>query len=327
MKANRNLSAHIWRDYPLFVLAIFLSRVFHLYNSQSYPPYLLKHAGLDDGPFVIVTTMQDIEAYWKNHRGSIQQASPVHRLGCRIHGHGPKREEHGDEGPDQSKCVGWDPKYTKLPRPVVDLVAAKTFPEDESDRREVRAQEAGDHKGDEGIESFGGADVDEGEQKGNDGCHTNGNERKFGARVDLSYRSAECTSMNHPKGRLTWPRNLGNGRPLSRAKAHNILEAAARTAVEQKMVKNNINDVIPVAPPLPVAWAKISMNGNLVGVARASSIFPMQNRTARSIANPRVPFTTILTIRLLGTMVEAPFISSHMWIAPSAPDAKLANMK
>ena len=100
---------------------------------------------------------------------------------------------------------------------------------------------------------------------------------------------------------------------MSRANDHIILEAAARTAILQKMIKNNINVVIPVAAPLePVAWAKISMNGNLVGEARASSMFPKQNRTARSIPSPRKPFTPMLMIRLLGTTIDASLISSHM---------------
>lgn len=113
--------------------------------------------------------------------------------------------------------------------------------------------------------------------------------------------------------KLTRLRNPEKGRPWSRAKAHVILEPAARMEMQQKMVMTNINVVIPVAPPMePVAWAKISMNGNLVGVLRASSMFPRQNRTATSMPNPRTPFNPMLTIRLLGTTVDASLISSHM---------------
>lgn len=145
-----------------------------------------------------MAAMQDIEADGKDHRGSIQQASPIHRLSGGVHGRRPEREEHSDDGPDQSKDIGRNSPQAKLPWPVIELVATKTFPKDKSDGRNVRAQEAGHHKGDESIERFGGADVDEREEESDDGRHTNGNERKFGVGFDLSGRLV-CARVDHPR--------------------------------------------------------------------------------------------------------------------------------
>ena len=123
---------------------------------------------------------------------------------------------------------------------------------------------------------------------------------------------------------------------MSRAKAQSIREAVAITPIAAAAISSMTIHVITVAPPvLFVAWRKISINGNPVGVARASSILPRQKRTAiynivrliinsqeaihTSIANPRTPFRSNENIITFGTTVDALWISSLMWHAESAP--------
>lgn len=80
---------------------------------------------------------------------------------------------------------------------------------------------------------------------------------------------------------LTRPSWLLKGTPLSRAKAQSIREAVAITPMEAAAMRSMTMHVITVAPPLLfVAWRKISMKGNPVGVARASSMLPRQKRIA-----------------------------------------------
>lgn len=81
-----------------------------------------------------------------------------------------------------------------------------------------------------------------------------------------------------------------------------------------------MRDINAVAPFVPTAWAVISMKGKPVGDASALSISPMQNNTAINAANPSVPFIARVNIRLRGMFVEAFWISSLIWTAPSRPD-------
>src|SRR4051812_17249662 len=96
------------------------------------------------------------------------------------------------------------------------------------------------------------------------------------------------------------------GTPLSLANDQRRREAVAITpqpdAVKRKRIKQ---DIAVAAAILLVAWAKISMNGNPVGVLRAASISPRQNRSAIKSANPKTPLTIIVAIIAHGTTVEA----------------------
>ena len=46
---------------------------------------------------------------------------------------------------------------------------------------------------------------------------------------------------------------------------------------------------------------------------------PMQKISASAMPNPRKPFKTMLNTIAFGTMTAAFFISSDVWMAPSAP--------
>ena len=119
---------------------------------------------------------------------------------------------------------------------------------------------------------------------------------------------------------LTLLSNVDPGRPRSRAKAHSTRDAAVVQETVPKMKNTMTTIIIPVAPPLePVACLKISMIGYPVGVPSAASTSPIQNKIARSIANPRTPLSPVLATRLFGIEVEAFSASSHRWTAPSAP--------
>lgn len=62
---------------------------------------------------------------------------------------------------------------------------AQAGPEEEADGEEIGAEEAGDDEGDHGVEGFGRADVDEGEEEGDEGCDADRAEGEFSAGVDL----------------------------------------------------------------------------------------------------------------------------------------------
>jgi hypothetical protein len=101
------------------------------------------------------------------------------------------------------------------------------------------------------------------------------------------------------------------GTALSREKDHKRREAVAIHPLPDAVKSSKIKHVIVVAPALLlVAWAKISMNGNPVGVLRAAVTSPRQNKSAIKSASPRTPFTIIVATIAQGTTVEALYTSS-----------------
>lgn len=83
------------------------------------------------------------------------------------------------------------------------------------------------------------------------------------------------------------------------------------TVSNQYDPKECVEITIAVAPAFdPVALTNTSMKGNPVGEAKASSAFPKQNRVARTIENPSVPFRATEASILLGITIDADSISS-----------------
>lgn len=71
-------------------------------------------------------------------------------------------------------------------------------------------------------------------------------------------------------------------------------------------MRHIIRTVMTVVPALLfVACRKISMNGNPVGLVRASSMSPKQNSKAINMPKPITPFSTTVLIIAQGTMVDA----------------------
>jgi len=96
------------------------------------------------------------------------------------------------------------------------------------------------------------------------------------------------------------------GTPLSLANAQSRREAVAIVALEPAATRKRIKLDITVAPVLLfVAWAKISMKGYPVGVFRAASIFPRQNRSAIKSASPKMPLIIMVATIAQGTTVVA----------------------
>lgn len=60
--------------------------------------------------------------------------------------------------------------------------------QDKHDRRDIGAQEAGDDEAEDGVEGGGGADVDEGDEEGDECCGDEGEDGEFGAGFDLKWR-------------------------------------------------------------------------------------------------------------------------------------------
>jgi hypothetical protein len=70
-------------------------------------------------------------------------------------------------------------------------------------------------------------------------------------------------------------------------------------------------EVIAVAPAFDcVAFSKISMNGYPVGVLKALSTSPMQNKMARIMAKLSAPLRNMVKNMLRGTLIDASLTSS-----------------
>jgi len=110
------------------------------------------------------------------------------------------------------------------------------------------------------------------------------------------------------------------GRARSREKDHIWREVEATIPTVAQRDKATIIDVMSAAPvtDCTACW-KISMNGKPVLVLSAASISPMQKRSARAIPSPMTPLSMMLEMMARGTTIEACWISSDMWMAPSAP--------
>jgi len=110
------------------------------------------------------------------------------------------------------------------------------------------------------------------------------------------------------------------GTPLSLAKDQRRREAPAITPLPAAVKRKRTKLVIAVAAALLfVAWAKISIKGNPVGVSKAAVTSPMQNKSAIKSASPKTPLTIIVVTMAQGTTVEALWTSSAIWLALSAP--------
>jgi hypothetical protein len=96
------------------------------------------------------------------------------------------------------------------------------------------------------------------------------------------------------------------GTALSLANDQRRREAVAIPPLPDAAKRKRIRHVIIVAAVLLfVAWAKISIKGNPVGVFSAASISPRQNRSASKSASPRTPLTIMVVTMAQGTTVEA----------------------
>lgn len=94
------------------------------------------------------------------------------------------------------------------------------------------------------------------------------------------------------------------GSPRSLANAQVILDDEVREPIVADMPRTMIKDAMAVPPLTPILDANISMKGYLVGVSKAASGSPRQNRTAISMPNPRKPFISMLASMDRGTLSE-----------------------
>lgn len=94
------------------------------------------------------------------------------------------------------------------------------------------------------------------------------------------------------------------GSPRSLANAQVILDDEVREPIVADIPRTMTKDAMAVPPLTPIPDANISMKGYLVGVAKAASGSPRQNRTAISMPNPRKPFISMLASIDRGTLSE-----------------------
>lgn len=90
--------------------------------------------------------------------------------------------------------------------------------------------------------------------------------------------------------------------------------------IQPRVDKTIMIDVNALAAAIDlVPLENTSMNAKPVGVLRAASISPRQNKNVRSIPKPMAPLIARLEIITLGKVLEASLNSSDMCVAASAP--------
>ena len=117
---------------------------------------------------------------------AVQQTRPVHRLRRNRDSDWPEREEHGNDGPNESKDVHDDAEFAQMPGAVVhQLRVLEALVEEETEGKEVRTEKASNDEGNDGIEGDGGTDIDEREETSDEGRETDRVERELSSRLHL----------------------------------------------------------------------------------------------------------------------------------------------
>lgn len=215
------------------------------------------------------------------------------------------------------------------PEGAVGRVAALEFADqDEGEGHHVGEVETHGGEGEDGGKGGGVADVDQADQGGDRGDEAEGVEGDAQLWVDLSEvrkRQRRGENLLVRGGgmiglRLTCAKKPEKGRPLSRANAQVRRETEAKTPKSAIIVEKRIMHMMMVAPALElVAWKRIWMTGNPVGVLRAASTSPIQKRRVIKKPSAMTVLSTTAHIMALGTFLGASEISSLRWRTPSKP--------
>ena len=122
-------------------------------------------------------------------------------LGCNGRSDGPKAEEENNNPKHHRERIDQDPKDTRKPKRspnklvglagIVRDVARfadgtrASAPEQEAFGDDIGGVEAADAQGDDVVKGGGGADIDEADEAGDDGCYHDGEEGDCGFGLDL----------------------------------------------------------------------------------------------------------------------------------------------
>ena len=156
---------------------------------------------LHNRPLIHLPRPHDVIEHRKqDHRPSHQHAE-IHRLGLHRRGHGPEAEEENDDPKRDREHIDQDAEDAReVKRPPHQLVglaavirdvgrfpdrARAPAPKEEALGDEVRGVEAADAEGDDVVEGGGGAEVDEADEAGDEGCDYDGEQGDRGLGLDL----------------------------------------------------------------------------------------------------------------------------------------------
>ena len=198
--------------------------------------------------------------------------------------------------------------------------AADAVIEEEGFGEDVGGVKGADADGDDVVEGGGGADVDEANSAG-DARHDHGcAEGDSGVGLDL-WRGSRYFSLESLQGIDGECNTLlivrQKGKPLSRPNAKTMRDEVARKAIAAQMSMIMMMEIIVEAPARePVASWKICIKGKPrapVGLASTSSMSTVTNSTTITMAEPRIPLSSVVNTMHQGITTLAPRISSAIY--------------
>ena len=207
---------------------------------------------LHNRPLIHLPRPHDIIQHRKQNDGPRHQHAEIHSLGLHRRGHGPEAEKENDDPKCDRERIDQDAKDArKMKRPPHELVSRAAIvrdvrrvpdcarapaPKEEALGDEVGGVEAADAEGDDVVEGGGGAEVDEADEAGDEGCDDDGEQGDGGFGLDLRRRAISVKGKCAMTGReglsgRTLLTVRHPGRPRSRANAQIKRDAVAMNAM------------------------------------------------------------------------------------------------
>lgn len=171
------------------------------YQGQIILLYCRERCHLHNRPLIRLPRPHSIIEYRKQRNRSRHQNTKIHLRSRDGRRHGPKAKEEYNDPETHSPNVDDNAKKTwKMKRSPDKLVSfacitrdvchfadstGTSTPEEKALDDDVRGVETAHAQGDDIVESGGGADVDQTDETGNEGCYDDCEERDRGLRLDL----------------------------------------------------------------------------------------------------------------------------------------------
>lgn len=168
----------------------------------------------------------------ENNYPGVNGDTPVHR--ARDNGGGRRKEVEHEERDQETHGADVDEYAVAAKRPSSgrESFSTKAFDDDAADGDEVGGEQADCGEREDGVESEGGANIDEGQENGDDKGNDDGVEGDVPRGRNLTRSVLESALGRVCTVGLTCEMTDENGTPLSRANAHNCREAVAISAIQ-----------------------------------------------------------------------------------------------
>lgn len=168
----------------------------------STPDLQSRRLDIRDRATIHLAALNDVHEQGKDEDTDEQDDAPVEGIqsdGKRV---GPEGPEEGEEDIDQADDVDGDAPFAETPaRRGDELWVGDAAVENAADGHGVGQHESADLEGDDGVESGGGAEVDEGEEHGDDAAEDNGVGWDVSLRVHVADPVGEGKAVVTSKGK------------------------------------------------------------------------------------------------------------------------------